>query len=83
MSDLQRFLKEQKHEIVALGKKHKYTFTEADVTALAEGELSDEQLGGAAGGYVPIEGIYKPPRIPSPIIDPIKKPGDPGDGTVG
>ena len=52
MTDLQRFLKEATSEIVALGKKHGCNFTEAEVTALADGQLAEEQLDGVSAGQV-------------------------------
>lgn len=50
MTELQKFLKEAKGEIVALGKEHGYDFTEEQVTALAEGQLSEDQLDSVSGG---------------------------------
>jgi len=52
MKDLQKFLKDTATEIVTLGQKHGYTFTEQDVEALIRqtGELADDQLDGVAGG---------------------------------
>ena len=50
MTDLQKFLKEATSEIVALGKRRGFNFTEADVTSLADGQLSEEQLDGVSAG---------------------------------
>ena len=51
MNDLQKLLKEHKREFVALAKKHGYTVTEEEVVALAEGQLTDDQLAAASGGW--------------------------------
>ena len=51
MTEIQRFLKEAKSEIVALGKKKGFSFTEDEVNSLADGQLSDDQLGSVSGGY--------------------------------
>ena len=51
MNDLQKLLKEHKRELVALAKKHGYTISEEELVALAEGQLTDEQLAAASGGW--------------------------------
>ena len=50
MTDLQRFLKEAKSEIVALGKTKGFNITEDEVNNLADGQLSEGQLDAVAGG---------------------------------
>ena len=64
MSDLQKFFKEHKQEIVALGKKHGCTFTEDDVMAIADGQLSEEQLGEVHGGGTGVGNPGLPTYVP-------------------
>lgn len=82
MSDLQKFFTEHKKEIVALGKKHGCTFTEDDVVAMAEGQLSEEQLDGAAGGLA-AGGVAIIDQYPKPIRPVLPRPGLPGDPVDG
>lgn len=50
MSDLQKLLKEHAKDIVDLGKKHGCSFSEDDVAALADGQLTEDELGSVQGG---------------------------------
>ena len=69
MTELQRFLKEARSEIVALGKKKGFNFTEAEVNSLAHGQLLEEQLGSVSGGLY-VRPLIINPQPPSPLPTP-------------